>query len=172
MNDRTASLRQVVAQMEEFSYSVSHDLRAPVRAMRGYADMLLQDHGWRLDNDARDLLATVLSNAGADVMTASNVQAALAAIDSELPDAIVCDVGMPGEDGHTFMRKLRSFAPERGGTIPSVALTAYARPQDADAAIEAGFLVHLAKPVDPVRVVNAVADVVQNGRVGGVAAEA
>ena len=60
VNERTASLRQVMAQMEEFSYTVSHDLRAPVRAMRGYADIILQDHGWRLDNEARELLTRIV----------------------------------------------------------------------------------------------------------------
>jgi PAS domain S-box-containing protein len=59
VNDRTASLRQIMAQMEEFSYSVSHDLRAPVRAMRGYADVILQDHGWRLEAEARELLTRI-----------------------------------------------------------------------------------------------------------------
>lgn len=59
VDERTASLRQMMAQMEEFSYSVSHDLRAPVRAMRGYAEVILQDHGWRLDEEARDLLARI-----------------------------------------------------------------------------------------------------------------
>jgi signal transduction histidine kinase len=62
VNDRTASLRQVVGQMEEFSYTVSHDLRAPVRAMRGYADIIMQDHGWRLDSDARELLTRIIRN--------------------------------------------------------------------------------------------------------------
>jgi signal transduction histidine kinase len=62
VNERTASLRQVVAQMEEFSYSVSHDLRAPVRAMRSYAEIILQDHGWRLDSEARELLKRVVHN--------------------------------------------------------------------------------------------------------------
>jgi PAS domain S-box-containing protein len=60
VSERTASLREVMAQMEEFSYTVSHDLRAPVRAMRGYADIILQDHGWRLDRDARELLTRIV----------------------------------------------------------------------------------------------------------------
>jgi PAS domain S-box-containing protein len=60
VSERTSSLRQVMAQMEEFSYTVSHDLRAPVRAMRGYADIILQDHGWRLDAEARELLTRIV----------------------------------------------------------------------------------------------------------------
>lgn len=59
VSDRTASLRQMMAQMEEFSYSVSHDLRAPVRAMRGYAEVVLKDHGWRLEAEARELLTRI-----------------------------------------------------------------------------------------------------------------
>ena len=62
INERTDSLRQAIAQMEEFSYSVSHDLRAPVRAMRGYAEAVLQDYGDRLDEDGRELLARIQRN--------------------------------------------------------------------------------------------------------------
>jgi PAS domain S-box-containing protein len=62
VNQRTASLRDVVAQMEEFSYSVSHDLRAPVRSMRGYAQAVLEDHGDKLDDNGRDLLGRILRN--------------------------------------------------------------------------------------------------------------
>jgi PAS domain S-box-containing protein len=62
VNERTASLRQAIAQMEEFSYSVSHDLRSPVRAMRGYAEAVLEDYGDRLDADGRELLARINRN--------------------------------------------------------------------------------------------------------------
>jgi PAS domain S-box-containing protein len=62
VNERTASLRQAIAQMEEFSYSVSHDLRSPVRAMRGYAEAVLEDYGDRLDDDGRELLARINRN--------------------------------------------------------------------------------------------------------------
>ncbi len=59
VDERTASLRQAIAQMEEFSYSVSHDLRSPVRAMRGYAEAVLQDYGDQLSGDARELLGRI-----------------------------------------------------------------------------------------------------------------
>jgi PAS domain S-box-containing protein len=62
VDERTASLRQVVAQMEEFSYSVSHDLRAPVRAMRGFAEIILQDHAAQLSDAGRDLLSRIMRN--------------------------------------------------------------------------------------------------------------
>ncbi len=62
VNERTDSLRQAIAQMEEFSYSVSHDLRAPVRAMRGYAEAVLQDYGERLEPEGRELLERIQRN--------------------------------------------------------------------------------------------------------------
>lgn len=62
VEERTASLRQAIAQMEEFSYSVSHDLRSPLRAMSAYADALVQDHGGRLDAAGRDMLLRIVRN--------------------------------------------------------------------------------------------------------------
>ncbi len=62
VDERTASLRQAVAQMEEFSYSVSHDLRAPTRAMCGYAEAILEDHAPQLDPVGRDLLTRIMRN--------------------------------------------------------------------------------------------------------------
>jgi signal transduction histidine kinase len=60
--ERTASLQKAIEQMEEFSYSVSHDLRSPVRAMRGYAEALLADYGSRLDDQGRELLGRIQRN--------------------------------------------------------------------------------------------------------------
>src|SRR4051812_32793779 len=62
VQERTASLRQVIAQMEEFSYSVSHDLRAPVRAMHGYASALLEDYGNKLDPQGIEYLARIIQS--------------------------------------------------------------------------------------------------------------
>lgn len=79
VHERTASLSEAVAQMEEFSYSVSHDLRAPLRAMSGYADALLNDYGPQLDDTARDYLDRIRRNSSRmeklthDVLTYSRV---------------------------------------------------------------------------------------------------
>ena len=62
--ERTASLQKAIAQMEEFSYSVSHDLRSPVRAMRGYAEVLLSEYGSRLDAEGREMLGRIQRNGG------------------------------------------------------------------------------------------------------------
>jgi CheY-like chemotaxis protein len=72
---------------------------------------------------------------------------------------IVCDIGMPEEDGFTFVRRLRRLESARGGEIPAIALTAYARTDDARAAIEAGFQRHIAKPVEPGHIIGSIAEV-------------
>lgn len=60
VNERTASLREAIAQMEEFSYTISHDLRAPVRAMQCYAEVLMEDYGARLDESAKKYLDRII----------------------------------------------------------------------------------------------------------------
>ena len=109
--------------------------------------------------NAREVIAAILSARGARVTAAGSVPEALAAIDTESPDVIVSDIGMPGEDGYSFMRRVRARSPEEGGQIPAIAVTAYASARDAIATLAAGFHRHLAKPVVPAELVNAVAEV-------------
>jgi signal transduction histidine kinase len=99
------------------------------------------------EQDARDLVATVLRRAGADVLTAVSVAEALALCDRERPDVLLSDLEMPGEDGFALIRKLRASAEPRLAGMPAAALTAYASYEDARRAREAGFEVHLSKPV-------------------------
>ncbi len=75
----------------------------------------------------------------------------------EVPDVLVCDLAMPGEDGYSLIRMLRQFPPERGGQTPAVALTAYAREEDRHRALTAGFQMHLSKPIEPRQLVLAIA---------------
>ncbi len=99
--------------------------------------------------DARDLIRAVLEGCGAVVTTVSSAQEALAAVRSIGPDVIVSDIGMPAEDGYSFIRKLRASSRDAGGRTPAVALTAYARPEDRTRALVEGFQSHAAKPIDP-----------------------
>jgi CheY-like chemotaxis protein len=64
---------------------------------------------------------------------------------------------MPVEDGYVFIRQLRALSPERGGRIPAVTVTGYSTPSDVERALEAGFQMHLSKPIDPVALIEAVA---------------
>jgi signal transduction histidine kinase/ActR/RegA family two-component response regulator len=109
--------------------------------------------------DSRELLRAVLSRCGAETSTATSCQDALAAIGNatELPDVIVSDLGMAEEDGYDMIRLLRALPPEKGGRIPAVAVTGYVNPGDRQRALAAGYSSHVAKPIDPRMVADAVA---------------
>jgi CheY-like chemotaxis protein len=112
--------------------------------------------------DARDLVATVLEGAGARVSQASSAIAAMAILSSAAIAVIVSDVGMPGEDGYSFLKRVRSSADSpRTRGLPALALTAYARGEDRDKALAAGFQEHVAKPIDPTKLVEVVAGLVR-----------
>jgi CheY-like chemotaxis protein/nitrogen-specific signal transduction histidine kinase len=114
--------------------------------------------------DARELLAAVLSTNGAEVMMAGSAIDALDIITQctpeELPDLLISDIGMPDVDGYMFIRQVRALAPEHGGRIPAIALTAYARTQDRILALSSGFQSHVPKPVEPEEFVAVVASFV------------
>jgi signal transduction histidine kinase/CheY-like chemotaxis protein len=101
------------------------------------------------ESDTRELLATVLTQLGAVVVTASSGEEALALLARERPDVLLSDIEMPGSDGYTLIRRVRSLPAEQGGRVPAAALTAYARAEDRLSALLAGFQVHMAKPVQP-----------------------
>jgi len=99
--------------------------------------------------DARDLLAQILGQAGADVIVAGSADEALETLRRWRPDVLVSDIGMPGDDGYVLIRKVRALGTAEGGQVRALALTAYARSEDRALALEAGFHTHIAKPVDP-----------------------
>jgi CheY-like chemotaxis protein len=68
---------------------------------------------------------------------------------SDPPDVLISDIGMPGEDGYSLLKRVRALPVDQGGHVPAIALTAYARAEDRVKALLAGFQLHLAKPVDP-----------------------
>jgi CheY-like chemotaxis protein len=109
------------------------------------------------EEDTRELLTRVLERGGAEVQAVSSVAEALALLDLRLPDVLVSDIGMPGEDGYSLIRKLRARGMNNGSNLPAAALTAYARSEDRNQALQAGFQTHIAKPVDPSALVGIVA---------------
>jgi CheY-like chemotaxis protein len=108
------------------------------------------------DDDARELMLEALVGHGARVSGAASAAEALAVVAEERPDILLSDIGMPGEDGYSLIRRIRTLAPCDGGTIPAAAITAYNRSEDRLLALDAGFQLHLAKPVDPSDLVAAV----------------
>jgi signal transduction histidine kinase/ActR/RegA family two-component response regulator len=109
--------------------------------------------------DARDLLRTMLSQYGAVVTTVDSARAALEEIDRRPPDVLLSDVGMPREDGYDLIRQLRLRPSHRGGRVPAIAVTAYASVTDRATALESGFQAHIAKPFDPAQLARTVASV-------------
>jgi signal transduction histidine kinase len=94
--------------------------------------------------DARELVAMVLGDAGAQVRAAASVAEALELLARERFDVMVSDIGMPGEDGYSLMRKVAAV----DATLPAIALSAFSSPQDRERALAAGFTTHLPKPLD------------------------
>lgn len=116
------------------------------------------------DVDTREFLTAALEEWQAKVTAVASPAEALKMLTELKPDVLVSDIGMPGEDGYSLIRKVRALGTEEGGGIPAVALTAYARPEDRERALLAGFQTHLPKPVEPADLAAAVAKL--TGRMG------
>jgi len=106
------------------------------------------------DDGARQIMTTVLLAAGADVRNCSSAHEAFAAIEQWQPHILVSDLAMPNEDGYSLIRRLR----DSGNALPALAITAYARPEDEAAVLQAGFQKHVAKPFDPQELVRILRD--------------
>ena len=136
----------------------SRDSRRPLDAerLRGIRILLVED-----DDEARELLADVLAETGATVAQAASAADGMARLVAEPPHVLISDIGMPFEDGNSFLRRVRALPPERGGDVPAIALTAYARPEDRRATEDAGFQLHVVKPVRPDQLLTAIESCVQ-----------
>jgi PAS domain S-box-containing protein len=99
--------------------------------------------------DTLEMLKFIFDESGAEVITATSVDEALESLERFKPDALVSDIAMPDRDGYDLIREIRSREPERGGKIPAVAVTAYARAEDRVRVLASGFQMHIAKPIDP-----------------------
>ncbi len=108
------------------------------------------------DEATRDLMVTLLARSGAYVKAVASVRAAMAEFDADTPELVLADIGMPEEDGLSMIRRIRQRPPARGGLVRAIAVSAYARPEDRDAALAAGYDDFLTKPVMPGDVLRAV----------------
>ena len=132
-----------------------------------------QRGAWRVllvedDADAREVTVTGLEKAGFELRSAGTAQEALTLLDKWVPDVIVSDIGMPGVDGYEFMRLLRARPAERGGRVAALALTAFARLEDAIRARSSGYQGHLAKPISPEDLAAAIAKLQHQGGIDSV----
>jgi PAS domain S-box-containing protein len=113
-------------------------------ALNGVRVLMVDD-----DSGTREVTEAVLRSAGANVWAASSAPEARIALTLHRPDVLVADVGMPLEDGYSLIRSVRALPAAGGGSIPAIALTALAGSEDRRRALDAGFQVHLAKPIEP-----------------------
>jgi signal transduction histidine kinase len=110
------------------------------------------------EEDARSLVQRLLTDQGATVGCVPSAEDALTALEATRPNVLVSDIGMPIVDGYTMIRRIRSLPAERGGKTPAIALTAYAREEDAERAFAAGFQAHVSKPIEPGKIISLVAN--------------
>lgn len=135
--------------------SPSDLLLGEVSALKGLKVLVVDD-----ETDTRDLLTTVLERCGVIVFAVASVSEALNVLEKSKPDILVSDIGMPREDGYDLIRRVRSLPAAGGGHIPAVALTAYARTEDRVRILSAGYQIHIPKPVDPMELATAIANLV------------
>ncbi|MEH1865804.1 MAG: ATP-binding protein [Nostoc sp.] len=128
-------------------------------ALDGLQILLVDDNA-----DTRELIAFVLEESGAQVTSVSSVSEALEGLMRLRPNILISDIGMPDEDGYSLIRHVRKQEALRGEKILAVALTAYARDEERNLALEAGFEVHLSKPIEPDKLVRVVANLVKSSK--------
>jgi signal transduction histidine kinase len=135
----------VVLPARRTSESVVPELVGPAdgAAVRGARLLLVEDKA-----DARDVLALALEAYGATVWAVGSTRAALATIAAQgVPDAVISDIALPDEDGYALIRRIRALGGRAAG-VPAIALTAWARPDDMQAILAAGYQAHIPKPAD------------------------
>ncbi len=107
--------------------------------------------------DTLELFAVILSQYGVEAITAASVAQAIDVLAQFVPDILISDIAMPGEDGYSLIRQVRALEAFQEGVLPAIALTAYAGEAERVLAFEAGFQMHVSKPVDPFELVAVVA---------------
>lgn len=121
-------------------------------ALRGVRVLVVEDEA-----DSRDTLCWILRLHGAESIPAASGAEALDLVQSARADILVCDIGLPDQDGYRLLKKIRQLPRAAGGAIPAVALTGYARVEDRVRALDAGFQTHASKPIEPAELVAVVA---------------
>jgi signal transduction histidine kinase len=129
-----------------------HPAERAITSLDGLKVMVVDD-----DLDTCDIIGAILESAGAEVRTCMSASQALAVMDAWVPDILVSDLAMPGDDGYALIRKVRARRTEEGGRMVAVALTAHGRSEDRAKALSAGFQMHVRKPIEPRQLVNVVA---------------
>ena len=108
------------------------------------------------DADGRTLTTLVLTQVGASVKAVASTREALDVLEVQRPDVLISDIGLPDGDGYALVRRIRQYEVEHGGFLPAITLTGYARADDRNRALAAGFQAHVAKPLEPAELIAAI----------------
>ena len=108
------------------------------------------------DADTRSMVTMLFENCGSEVRATATAQEALDVFQGWHPEVMVCDIGMPGEDGYSLIRRVRLAEADAEEETPAVALTGYARPEDRARALASGYQMHITKPIDPLELTAAI----------------
>lgn len=131
----------------------------PVASIKNVRVLVVED-----DQGTREALTEMLGLSGADVRSADCAEAAMLALEDQVPELLVCDIAMPHEDGYSLLGRIRALGPSRGGNVPALALTAHAGEEDRRRALAAGFQIHMAKPVDGDHLIGALSRLLETSR--------
>jgi CheY-like chemotaxis protein len=148
--EKSESLLPITPSRDWEEYEHNHG----AQALAGMRILVVDD-----EPDCATLTGYLLTQWGADVKIAVSAPEALEFFEQYEewpPDILVSDIQMPGVDGYMLMRRVREMAPDRGGSIPAIALTAYTRAEDRIRALVAGFQIHIAKPFEPIELLTVV----------------
>ena len=119
------------------------------RTLAGMRVLVVEDEA-----ETCELVSTLLKQQGAAVAGVNSADQAMSVFDTFKPSLLISDIGMPGEDGYSLMCRIRALAPEAGGHVPAIALTAFTRAEDRLRALSSGFHAHISKPIDAQKLVS------------------
>jgi CheY-like chemotaxis protein len=145
-------LIESTAAAKTFAEADQHKLARSPQLLSGLNVLLVDD-----DSDTLTLMATALKRRQANVTAVSSAGEAIQAITRKRPDVLVSDIAMPDEDGYGLIKKIRALENGVAENIPAVAITAYAKEEDRERALSAGFQIYLAKPVELTELISVVA---------------
>jgi signal transduction histidine kinase/DNA-binding response OmpR family regulator len=123
-----------------------------LKILKGLRVLVVDDEA-----DSRDLVSAILTRCGSDVNCCESAAEGIKAFKSWKPDLLVSDIGMPVEDGYSLITKLRKLKTKRAKEVPAIALTAYATKEDQERTLSSGFQMHVAKPIDPEKLITSIA---------------
>jgi PAS domain S-box-containing protein len=149
----------------------TQDARTRVASEQVWLDAAPSVHGITVlvvddEADGREIVGQILERCGAEVLTAASAREAFEILTRARPHVIVCDIGMPEEDGYSLIRRVRDLPASEGGLTPAAALTAFASTEDRIRALTAGFQMHVPKPVQPAELATVVTSLSGHARRG------